>query len=90
MAYVGAAGIKVIAVDGVLPSAKTANDGSYTLAHRSGCLLTVYKLVLQKEFLDFALTELGEKIVASTGFVPVSKFMCNFSLRPSPMEAVFV
>ena len=71
LAYVGAAGIKVIAVDGVLPSAKTANDGSYTLARGLNCFTNGSPTGAAKKFLDFALTEPGQKIVASTGFVPV-------------------
>jgi len=71
LAYVGAAGIKVIAVDGVLPSAKTANDGSYTLARGLNCFTNGSPSGAAKKFLDFALTEPGQKIVASTGFVPV-------------------
>ena len=71
LAYVGAKGIKVIAVDGVLPSPKTANDGSYTLARGLNCFTNGAPTGAAKKFLDFALTAPGQKIVASTGFVPV-------------------
>lgn len=71
LAYVGAAGIKVIAVDGILPSAKSANDGSYTLARGLNCFTNGSPTGAAKKFLDFALTAPGQKIVESTGFVPV-------------------
>ena len=71
LAYVGAKGIKVIAVDGVLPSATTANDGSYKLARGLNCFTNGAPTGAAKKFLDFALTAPGQKIVASTGFVPV-------------------
>jgi phosphate transport system substrate-binding protein len=71
LAYVGAKGLKVIAVDGVLPSPKTANDGSYTLARGLNCFTNGAPTGAAKKFLDFALTAPGQKIVASTGFVPV-------------------
>ena len=71
LAYVGAKGIKMIAVDGVLPSAKTANDGSYKLARGLNCFTNGNPVGPAKKFLDFALTPPGQKIVASTGFVPV-------------------
>ena len=71
LAYVGAKGIKMIAVDGVLPSAKTANDGSYKLARGLNCFTNGNPVGAAKKFLDFALTPPGQKIVASTGFVPV-------------------
>ena len=71
LAYVGAKGIKVIAVDGVLPTPVTANDGSYTLARGLNCFTNGAPTGTAKKFLDFALTATGQKIVASTGFVPV-------------------
>jgi len=71
LAYVGAKGIKMIAVDGVLPSATTANDGTYKLSRGLNCFTNGAPTGVAKKFLDFALTAPGQKIVASTGFVPV-------------------
>lgn len=69
LAYVGVDGIKVVAVDGVLPSSATAQDGSYKLARGLNCFTNGKPRGAAKNFLDFALTEEGQKIVESTGFV---------------------
>jgi len=61
----------MIAVDGVLPSATTANDGTYKLSRGLNCFTNGAPTGVAKKFLDFALTAPGQKIVASTGFVPV-------------------
>ena len=72
LAYVGAKGIKVVAVEGVLPSSATANDGSYKLARGLNCFTNGKPSGNAKKFLDFVLTPDGQKIVASTGFVPAN------------------
>jgi len=72
LAYIGANGIKVIAVDGVAPSAETANDGTYKLARGLNCFTNGKPVGQTKKFLDFILTSDGQKIVASTGFVPIN------------------
>ena len=72
LAYVGAKGIKVVSIEGVLPSSTTANDGSYKLARGLNCFTNGKPSGNAKKFLDFVLTPDGQKIVASTGFVPAN------------------
>jgi len=71
LAYVGAKGIKVVSIDKVMPTPATANDGSYNLARGLNCFTNGKPTGGAKKFLDFALTPEGQKIVSSTGFVPV-------------------
>ena len=71
LAYAGAKGIKVISLGGVLPSPSSANDGTYKLARGLNCFTNGKPTGGAKKFLDFALTPEGQKIVGSTGFVPV-------------------
>jgi phosphate transport system substrate-binding protein len=71
LAYVGAEGIKIVTIDKVLPSAKTANNGTYKLARGLNCFTNGKPSGMAKKFLDFSLTPEGQKIVGSTGFVPI-------------------
>ena len=66
----GAKGIKIVSIDKVMPTPATANDGSYKLARGLNCF-TNGKPTGVAKFLDFSLTAEGQKIVGSTGFVPV-------------------
>ena len=71
LAYVGAKGIKIVSIDKVMPTPATANDGSYKLARGLNCFTNGKPTGVAKKFLDFSLTAEGQKIVGSTGFVPV-------------------
>ena len=71
LAYVGAKGIKIVSTDKVFPSAKTANNGTYKLARGLNCFTNGKPSGMAKKFLDFSLTPEGQKIVGSTGFVPI-------------------
>ena len=69
LAYVGASGIRVIAVDGTLPFFPKTNSGNYKLARKLNCYTNGNPSGNTKKFLDFILSETGQKIVANTGFI---------------------
>jgi len=63
--------VKALAIDGVVPSAGTVNDGTYKIArdlnlyYSKGASEAVLKLI------DFILGPEGQKIVADEGFIPL-------------------
>lgn len=63
--------VKIIAVDGVMPTPETVNDGSYPIARPF--LLTWGKELtdLQTDFLSFIHSKQGQTIVESAGFIAV-------------------
>lgn len=65
--------VKIIAVDGVMPTPETVNDGSYPIARPF--LLTWGKELtdLQNDFLSFIHSKQGQTIVESAGFIAVSE-----------------
>ena len=65
--------VKIIAVDGVMPTPETVNDGSYPIARPF--LLTWGKELtdLQTDFLSFIHSKQGQTIVESAGFIAVSE-----------------
>lgn len=69
LAYVGAEGIQVIAVDGILPFFPDKNSGNYKLARKLNCYTNGNPSGNAKKFLDFILSESGQKIVSNTGFI---------------------
>jgi len=70
LAYVETPGVKVVLVNGAEPSIKAVNDGSYPLARPLYYLVNGEPKGLAKEFVDYTLSEAGQKIVKSVGFVP--------------------
>ncbi|MDF3129761.1 phosphate ABC transporter substrate-binding protein [Kiritimatiellaeota bacterium B1221] len=70
LAYVDTPGVKVVLVDGYEPNIKTVNSGNYPLARPLFYLSNGEPKGLVKEFVDFTLSEAGQKIVESVGFVP--------------------
>jgi phosphate transport system substrate-binding protein len=73
LAYAETPGVKVVLVNGAEPSIKAVNDGSYPLARPLYYLVNGEPKGLAKEFIDFTLSEAGQKIVQSVGFVPMVK-----------------
>lgn len=73
--YVGfghlAPGLKLLAIDGVLPSEESAQDGSYRLVRPLLFLTGPLTQPLAQEFIDFALSPEGQEIVKDSGWVPV-------------------
>ena len=65
--------VKILAVDGVIPTPETVNDGSYPIA-RPFLLTWGEELTdLQTDFLSFIHSKQGQTIVESAGFIAVSE-----------------
>jgi len=62
--------IKVIAIDNVLPSEETAKDGSYPVVRPLLFLTGPLTQPLADTFVEFALSDEGQQIVAASGWVP--------------------
>jgi len=71
LAYTKAGGVKVMPIDGVVPSAKTVQAHSYPYARPTFYYTNGDPSGVAKEFLDFTLGPGGQKIVAQVGFVPI-------------------
>src|SRR5437588_4388763 len=71
MAYTKAGGIKVVAVEGVLPSAKSVQDHSYSYWRPTFYYTNGEPAGLAKQFLDYTIGATGQKVVAQVGFVPI-------------------
>jgi phosphate transport system substrate-binding protein len=63
-------GIKLVAIDDVLPSEETARDGSYRLVRPLLLLTGPLTHPLARMFVDFALGAEGQQIVEASGWVP--------------------
>lgn len=73
LAYVETPGVKVVAVNGVMPTIKTINSGDYALARPLYYLVDGEPTGVAKEFVDFSLSPKGQKIVKDVHFVPLSE-----------------
>jgi len=62
--------IKVIAIDDVMPSEETAQDGSYTVVRPLLFLTGPLTQPTAYDFIDFALGEQGQAIAVENGWVP--------------------
>jgi phosphate transport system substrate-binding protein len=71
LAYTKAGGVKVMPIDGAIPSAKTVQAHSYPYARPTFYYTNGDPSGLAREFLNFTLSSPGQKTVAQTGFVPV-------------------
>jgi phosphate transport system substrate-binding protein len=71
LAYTHAPGIKVVKIDGILPSATTVNDKTYPLARPNFFYTNGEAEGLSKKFIDFVLSPEGQKIVETVGFIPL-------------------
>ncbi len=63
-------GLKLVAIDGVLPSEDAARDGSYQLVRPLLFLTGPLTQPLGQMFVDFALSDEGQMIVQQSGWVP--------------------
>ena len=63
--------IKVIAINGILPTQKTALDNSYPLIRPLMFMTGPLSQPLAQIFIDFALSSQGQKFVQDLGWVPV-------------------
>lgn len=64
-------GVKSLKVEGVVPSNKTVQDGTYKLARPLYMYTNGTPKGLVKNFIDFILSTNGQKLVSETGYVPV-------------------
>ena len=71
LAYTKATGIKVVAIDGAMPSKESVLGKSYPYARPTFYYTNGEPSGLAKQFVDFTLSDAGQKIVAQVGFVPV-------------------
>jgi len=63
--------VKSLKVEGVLPSNKTVQDGTYKLARPLYMYTNGAPKGLVKDFIDFILSKNGQKIVSDVGYVPL-------------------
>src|SRR6202171_1309396 len=71
LAYTKAGGVKVMPIDGVLPSTQTVHAKTYPYARPTFYYTNGEPSGLAKEFLNFTIGPAGQKIVAQVGFVPI-------------------
>jgi phosphate transport system substrate-binding protein len=71
LAYTKAQGIKVVPVDGAVPSKESVIGKTYPYARPTFYYTNGEPKGLAKEFVDFTLSDAGQKIVAQVGFVPI-------------------
>lgn len=71
LAYTKAGGIKVVAIEGALPSAQTVHNKSYPYARPTFYYTNGEPTGDAKAFLDFTVGPAGQKIVSQVGFVPI-------------------
>src|SRR2546430_3109357 len=71
LAYTKAGGIKVMPIDGVLPSNQTVHAKTYSYARPTFYYTNGEPAGLAKQFLDFTISGAGQKIAAQVGFVPI-------------------
>ncbi len=71
LAYTKAGGIKVMPIDGAVPSVKSVQAKSYPYARPTFYYTNGEPSGAAKAFLDFTLSPAGQKIVLQVGFVPI-------------------
>ena len=71
LAYSKAKGIKVLPIDGALPSKESILAKSYPYARPTFYYTDGDATGVVKEFIDFTVSEAGQKIVEQVGFVPI-------------------
>ncbi len=64
--------IKTISIDGVAPTEPNAADGSYPIVRPLNMLTDGEPEGMVKAFLDFILSEAGQKLVVEDGYIPVN------------------
>jgi len=71
LAYTKAGGIKVMPIDGVLPSVSSVHGKTYPYARPTFYYTNGEPSGLARQFLDFTISGAGQKIAAQVGFVPI-------------------
>jgi phosphate transport system substrate-binding protein len=71
LAYTKAGGVKVVSIEGVLPSTQTVHAKTYPYARPTFYYTNGEPGGLAKQFLDFTISGAGQKIVQQVGFVPI-------------------
>src|SRR5437762_7137765 len=71
LAYIKASGIKVVAIDGAMPSKESVLGKTYPYARPTFYYTNGEPTGLAKQFVDFTLSDAGQKIVEQVGFVPI-------------------
>jgi phosphate transport system substrate-binding protein len=71
MAYTKAEGVKVLPIDGTVPSIKSVQDHSYSYWRPTFYYTNGEAAGLARQFLDFTTSAAGQKIVTQVGFVPI-------------------
>lgn len=65
--------VKAVQIDGVAPSVETVKDGSYTIQRPFNVVTGKEELSkVAQDYLDFILSEDGQKVIEDDGYVPVS------------------
>lgn len=73
LAYDKAPGVTVVAVDGATPSVESVHSKKYPYARPTFYYTNGDATGVAKKFLDFTLSDAGQKTASSVGFVPVPK-----------------
>jgi phosphate transport system substrate-binding protein len=73
LAYTKASGIKVMSIDGAMPSVQTVHTKTYPYARPTFYYTNGDPSGLAKQFVDFTVGPAGQKIVDSVGFAGVSE-----------------
>jgi len=73
LAYISAPGIKVVAIDGLMPTKATVLDKSYPYARPTFYYTNGEPTGEAAKFLEFTLSDEGQKIAEKVGFVAIPK-----------------
>jgi len=73
LAYMKAAGIKVLPIDGQMPSQKAVIDKTWPYARPTFYYTNGEPAGVARQFVDFTLSPTGQKIVDRVGFVPIKE-----------------
>ncbi|MBC8075784.1 MAG: phosphate ABC transporter substrate-binding protein [Chloroflexales bacterium] len=65
--------VVVVAIDTIVPTPETAQDGSYPLTRPLLLLTGPLSRPLARSFIDFVLSDEGQRLVAADGWVPVPR-----------------
>ena len=71
MAYDKAPGVKALPIDGTAPSVSSVQDKSYPYARPTFYYTNGEPNGVAKQFVDFTVGPVGQKVVAQVGFVPI-------------------
>ena len=71
LAYTKASGIKVVPIDGAMPSKESVLGKTYPYARPTFYYTNGEPAGLAKQFVDFTVSDAGQKIIEQVGFVPI-------------------